>query len=443
MQSQLALGSLALGGAAKPLVPEEFKKLVQQVVKFAAIHEVGHTLGLRHNFKASGLYTLEEINTPEKTKDTGLGASVMDYYPINLMPKGHKQGDYFSTTIGPYDYWAIEYGYKPLSGNTEGDAGELKKIAARSGEPALAFATDEETRVSDPDPLVNRFDLGKDALQFAKIRKELVAQLVPGLVDRLAEPGDGFERTRRAFNLLLEIQGTAVHFVSRLIGGVYVNRSHKGDANAKPPFVVVEPAQQRKALAMIQTEVFGEKAFEYPTALYNQLVNTKWSHWGVEEPDRPDFPVRGVMLGWQDRVLAQLLSGTTLTRLTDSELKTPADQDAFTAAELLAGLSTAIFRETERLQQGEFTNRKPAISPLRRDLQRRYVERLTGVVLGRMHVPEDCQTLAYGELEGIESRLRGVLAGKAKLDAYTRAHLKETAARIHKVLDARVELRNP
>ena len=72
------------------------------------------------------------------------------------------------------------------------------------------------------------------------------------------------------------------------------------------------------------------------------------------------------------------------------------------------------------------------------------MERLTGVVLGRMHVPEDCQTLAYGELEGIESRLRGVLAGKAKLDAYTRAHLKETAARIHKVLDAlSVELRNP
>ena len=95
------------------------------------MHEVGHTLGLRHNFKGSGLYTLDEINAPEKTKETGLGASVMDYYPINLMPKGQKQGNYFSTTIGMYDYWAIEYGYKPLPGGTDGEAADLKKIASR------------------------------------------------------------------------------------------------------------------------------------------------------------------------------------------------------------------------------------------------------------------------------------------------------------------------
>ena len=279
MASQLALGSLALDGPAKSLGPAELKKLVLQVVKFAAMREVGHTLGLRHNFKGSGLYTLDEINAPEKTKETGLGSSVMDYYPINLMPKGHKQGDYFSTTIGVYDYWAIEYGYKPLPGGTDGESADLKKIASRSGEPGLAYATDEEARFTDPDPLVNRFDLGKDPIQFAKTRKQLAAELLPGLIDRLAEPGESYERTRKAFDLLLEIQGNAMHFVSRLIGGVYVNRSHKGDLNAKPPFVVVEAAQQREALALLASEVFGEKAFEFPTALYNQLVNTKWSHW--------------------------------------------------------------------------------------------------------------------------------------------------------------------
>ena len=78
------------------------------------------------------------------------------------------QGDYFSTTIGPYDMWAIEYGYKPLSGGTEGEVAELKKIAARGAEPTLAYATDEDTRGIDPDPLSNRFDMGKDPIAFAK-----------------------------------------------------------------------------------------------------------------------------------------------------------------------------------------------------------------------------------------------------------------------------------
>lgn len=446
MGLQLALGALAVGAETpKAGTPrrEEFKKLVYQAVKSIAMHEVGHTLGLRHNFKASALWSLEEINTPEKTRETGLAASIMDYLPVNLMPKGHKQGDYFSTTIGPYDYWAIEYGYKVFSGGAENEAAELRKIASRSAEPALSYAPDEDTRPADPDPLANRFDLGRDPLQFAKARRELVAQLLPALPDRVTSAGEGYQRTRRAFNMLLQNQASAMHFVARLIGGVYVHRHHKGDPGAKPPFVVVEPARQREALALLQEAVFGPKAFDIPPALYNLLVDARWAHWGVKESERTDYPVRSVLLGWQDRVLAQLLSPVTLARLTDSEVKIPPDQDAFTAAELLAGLTQAIFGDVSPCDQGQFTPRKPAISPLRRDLQRRYVERLAALVLGTTQVPEDCQTLAYAELESIEGRLKSLLASKAKLDAYTQAHAKETAARIRKVLEARLDLRQP
>src|SRR5439155_483185 len=70
----------------------------------------------------------------------------MDYNPANIVPKGWKQGDYYPTTLGPYDTWAIEYGYKPFSGGTTGEQSDLKKIASKSGEAALAFATDEDTR---------------------------------------------------------------------------------------------------------------------------------------------------------------------------------------------------------------------------------------------------------------------------------------------------------
>jgi len=163
----------------------------------------------------------------------------------------------------------------------------------------------------------------------------------------------------------------------------------------------------------------------------------------MKEVERVDYPVLENIVSGQDRILSQLLSTVTLSRLSDSDLKVPADQDAFAPAELLDGLTKAMFRELDRLQQGEFTARKPAISSLRRALQRRYLERISSLAMGNVMAPEDCHTLAYSQLEGIEARIKAVLAGKAKLDPYTLAHLKESATRIRKVLDARLQLRGP
>ena len=137
MTQQLAFGAMAMAMAAgdKPPAKEQIEKLVMDGVKAITIHEVGHTLGLRHNFIASAWLTMDEINDPEKTRNTGLAASVMDYLPVNISPKGKKQGEYFSTVVGPYDYWAIEYAYRPLSGGTQGETAELAKITARAPSP--------------------------------------------------------------------------------------------------------------------------------------------------------------------------------------------------------------------------------------------------------------------------------------------------------------------
>ena len=117
----------------KPELPEEF---IGQAIKQIVMHEVGHSLGLRHNFKASTMLTQEQLNDTSITRTKGLVGSVMDYSPINIAPKGKKQGDYYSTTIGPYDYWAIEYAYKPVKGD---EAAELKKIASRA--PSTTWST--------------------------------------------------------------------------------------------------------------------------------------------------------------------------------------------------------------------------------------------------------------------------------------------------------------
>ena len=125
-------------------LPDEF---LGQVIKEVVMHEVGHSLGLRHNFKASTMLRPDQINDTAITRAKGMTGSVMDYNPINIAPKGQKQGDYATTTIGPYDYWAIEYAYTPIDGDEEA---ELKKIAARSPEPDLVFATDEDFSNNDP-----------------------------------------------------------------------------------------------------------------------------------------------------------------------------------------------------------------------------------------------------------------------------------------------------
>jgi hypothetical protein len=446
MSRQLAFGAAAfrIREAAADAKPME-DKMIAQGLKEVVMHEVGHTLGLRHNFKASAYLPLTDMHNTEITKNIGLTASVMDYAPTNIAPKGTAQGDFYSTTIGPYDYWAIEYGYKALSGGTDGELPELQKIAARCGEPGLSYSTDEDTEGTDSDPLSNRFDLGSDTVAYARQKAQVVSELWPGLVDRVTNAGEGYQRARQTFGVLLGTYGTSMFVASRNIGGIYVNRDHKGDANGRAPFVIVPADKQREALTLLEEQVFNDKPFQFPPELYNYLAASRWSHWGVSEQPRLDYKVHEVIEIWQDRVLSQLLSSLTLTRLHDSELKVPADQDAFTAAELIERLTKAVYAELDQLNQpAQYTNRKPAISSLRRNLQRNYMKRLAQMAMTGSGAPEDCQTIAFAELTSLEGKINAVLANQqVQLDSYTRAHLTETASRIHKAIDAQLSLTAP
>ena len=467
---QTALGVTALAASATPAVSEKEKeKLVRQGLKLVAMHELGHTLGLRHNFKGTSLATLAEINSADPGKRKPASTSVMDYIPVNIVPKGQPQAAYYPTQLGVYDRWAIEYGYKPLSGSKPEDEKDgLEKIASRSGEPLLAFATDEDTESGDPDPLSNRYDLGSDPVAFAKQRATLVQEVIPQLVERFTADDAGYERVRQAFGVLLAAHGQAAFIASRLIGGLHGSRSHRDDPGAPPPFKVVEAKEQRQALDLLAEQVFSDKPFSFPPELYNQLVSTRWLHWGAKPVDREDYPVHEVVLLWQQRVLDQLLNARTLTRLADSELKLPADEDAFTVAELLDRLTKAVFAEVGNLQDGDYTARKPAISSLRRNLQRATLGELGALALGRSghsikitasphgtsvrrtsSPPPDARALAALQLRRLAGRVNAMLkradAEQASLvlDDPSRAHLEDLAARIDSILDADVITTQP
>ncbi|MBI2480744.1 MAG: zinc-dependent metalloprotease [Planctomycetia bacterium] len=444
MASQMAFGTTSILARADAKEAAELKeKLIMQGMKEVTMHEVGHTLGLRHNFKASKMLSLKDANDSTKTREHGMVGSVMDYNPSNIVSKEWAQGDYYTTTLGPYDYWAIEYGYKPLSGGTTGEVKELEKIASRSGEPQLAYATDEDTVGSDPDPNSNRFDLGSDALEYAKMRAQVVQEIIPELTKRTAEEGKDYTQTRRAMNILLSQHGQGMFFVARYIGGLETSRSHQGDKDAKAPIELIDVAKQRDALTLLEEQVFSDKPYQFPNDLYKYLAISNWHHWGTSDTNRKDFPLHEVVSMWQTRVLDQLTSSTVLERIHDIELKAAPEEDVLTTAELIERLTKSIFSELDTIKEGDFTNRKPAISSLRRGLQREYLRKLSNLAMGRTSAPDDCQTIAFADLSSLEARIDQMLKSNVKLDSYSRAHLVESASRIHKVLEADLSLYSP
>ena len=235
----------------------------------------------------------------------------------------------------------------------------------------------------------------------------------------------------------------SMFFASRLVGGMHTSRSHKGDKDARPPLEMVDLAQQRAALKLLEQEMLSDEPFQFPPEIYNFFGPIQWHHWGSSPTARKDFPVHDFIAMWQERIIEQLLSPVTLERIHDNEMKLPPDQEVMTTAELIRRLTRTVFSEVQSVDGGEYTNRNPAISSLRRNLQRMYLRRLSNLAMGRTRAPEDCQTMAYAELSSLEGRIKRLLKKDVKLDSYSRAHLQESVSRIHKVLDARFSLTSP
>lgn len=438
MQQQMGFSAALLTArgdiGADGKLPREF---IHQGLKEVVMHEVGHTLGLRHNFKASTWKSLDEIREKGANPNEPIVASVMDYSPANIEKSKETQGLYFSQTLGPYDLWAIEYGYKPIAGDEEK---ELAKIAARSGESGHDYGTDEDTRSVDADPLSNRFDLGKEPIEFARRQMEHATQLMPKVVERSVKDGQGYQRARQAFGLLMSEYWRTALYASRFPGGVYVRRDHKGDADARAPFEVVEAAKQRDAMQLLIDNVFAAPGYDGP--MLNYLAASRWRHWGQRDLDRLDYPIHEITLRMQRQVLNQVLSSQTLQRLHDNEVKIAADaDDAYTLAEHLRLLVDGVFTEWKAQgAEGEFTERKPYIGSYRRNLQRETLQRLSDLVT-RGGGPEDARTLARMHLQRLQSQITQLLKSeKIKLDDYSRAHLLDSQAAIKRVLQAQLGL---
>lgn len=401
-------------------------------------HEAGHTLGLRHNFKASSLYSLAEINSEEVKAKGAFAASVMDYIPINFRYEaGEVQGDYGMMDIGPYDYWAIEYGYSS-------DEGKLAEILKRCSEPELQYATDEDT--GGPDPLARRYDFAKDPLDYAQEQMKLVKLYRDRILDKFVKDGDSWAKARRGYELTLSLQTRAVSMMSGWVGGAFVNRDKKGDPGDRDPIEVVPAAQQRAALDFIIATTFEDEAYGLTPEL---LAKMSLDMWGDDGPgqfmsDEATWPIHDRVLGIQASALTMLMNPTTLRRVYDNELRLPADEDTLTLPELLSKVTTRAWTELENECPEGRNDRKPMISSLRRNLQREHLERLMDLVL-----ESNDTTAAYKPISNLAGMQLRELKGKIeasiekcgeKMDAYTKAHLVNSKEQIERTLTAQYSI---
>jgi Met-zincin/Domain of unknown function (DUF5117) len=427
-QMTYALDVLEARGDLDPGGPEA-QRFVLDYLTAVTMHEVGHTLGMRHNFRASRIHTDAQLSDPDFTRTNALTGSVMEYAPVNLARPGGRMVQPFQMTLGPYDYWAIEYAYKPLDPASE--VADLRRLAARGVESELAYATDEDNFLGiDPDAL--HFDLGNDVAAFAKKRIAIARDLFKRQETREFRPGQDYTVLRRSLAYAVGDVANAVGVLGRQIGGLRTLRDYPG--SGRDPLQPVAPAQQREALDVIAGGLFAADSLVISPALQRRLApdfeERSDAVFSGESGVATDFSLSQRVLSVQRTSLGQLMSDSVASRIVDSQDKTAKAVDAFQLAELYGRLQREIWSELAS---------RTDIAPARRELQREHVNRLATAALrpgaaSRADVRSLLRTQAQTLLAQIQTAL-----GKRTYGADTQAHLQDSADTLSQALSARLQ----
>ncbi|MCX2861307.1 zinc-dependent metalloprotease [Paucibacter sp. PLA-PC-4] len=424
-EAEFALDLLEARDEIAPDSPE-VEAFVRSTIKGTMMHEVGHTLGLKHNFKASTGITAAQLQDKAFTDAHSISNSVMEYVAVNIALKGEPQAGFHRSTLGPYDYWAIEYAYKPLP--REGEVAELARIAARSTEPALAYGDDIDAGTSGlydgMDPSANRFDLSNDPLAYYKKRLKLSQELWARVQDRKPLPGDDPLRARRSVLAGLTQLATVAELSAKYVGGMTALRDLPG-STGRPSFAPVDPAKQREALQFLASSIFSADSFRFRPEFMSSL--------GLDynERDLRGLPlsipssVARVQLGALDR----LLGAPTAQRLLDLPAYVAVEQrrGLISLSEVYASLQGAIWSE---LKNGAEIDR------LRRNLQREHLKRVqTLLTRGSPSLPPDALSLLRHHATRLQVQLRQA-AGRSGLSVESRAHLAESLSLLTQALNA-------
>ena len=409
----------------------EAEALAQAYLKDVIMHEVGHTLGLRHNFRASTMYDLKQIQDPNFTKINGVATSVMDYTPFNISPKGEKQGEYVMSTIGAYDYWAIEFGYKQFAPGQEAQG--LAQILAKASQPELQFDSDEDAgfgSMGGVDPMVNRFDLGADPLAYYKQRMKLSRELWDRLQNMNLATGESYERLTRSFRSGFNQLNRVAPLAAKYIGGVHIRRERAGSKNAV--FEPVSAAKQKEALALITKDFFGTDSFKFKPEFIARLATDRFER--TMSDGSMQTSVALLVAGVQKGILDHVYSPAVATRLAEVGMKVNDPKETLGLSDVYDTIQEAIWSEAKTGQE---------TSLIRRNLQREQLRRMTDVLVKPTGPwPADARSIMRENARQLAGTLEKVLA-KPSLSKTTRAHYADALDALNVTLKASVQRASP
>lgn len=333
--------------AARLPLPDD---VLGPVLQSLTAHEIGHAIGLSHNFKASQAYTTAQLRDPQFVAENGIAASVMSYSPNNYVaqPEDGVDPKHLIARVGPYDEFAIRWGYRPIpdAETADDEAPTLDAWAAEQlDNPWLQF---DEFDLENVDPTVLRFQLGSDRVESARLGLRNLERVMETLIDSTTERGDDYTQLANAYNMAMSMRANLIDGAAKMVAGVIETRALAGRTEAE--FAPVPIAQQREALAFVLDQIETPRAFLRPDVGYRLQPND----------------VIAPLSSQQQGLLAHLLAPEKYRVLADQEMSQPGN--GFTLLDYLSEVQKGVWRELDQPA--------PAVDPIRRALQRSYVERL-------------------------------------------------------------------
>lgn len=381
-------------------------ELQGELLRYVVAHEVGHTLGLRHNHKASSAYTVAQLRSKEFTEKYGNEASIMDYGRFNYVAQPGDNARLIPK-IGPYDKFAIEWGYKPLPGKVrpEDEKYDLDQIAARQVDnPMLRFGGENAT--AEVDPTVQTEDLGADPIEATYYGLKNIARVVPLLIPATTKFGEDYTLLREMYGELLGQRQRELNHVAKLIGGVVETNYHAGRGGEV--FAPVPKARQAQALQFLLTHAFQTPRELLVPAILNRI--------------EPNGAVDRVLNG-QQALLNSLLADARVRRMIDNQAMN--GSRAYTVLEMVTDLQNGIWSE---LSQGT-----PVVDLYRRNLQRAYLQTVRSRVTGEGAAQNELRPVLLGSLRDLAATIDRALPKTA--DRSTRLHLQDCRAEIERILN--------
>ncbi|KPQ19279.1 MAG: hypothetical protein HLUCCX10_03065 [Algoriphagus marincola HL-49] len=394
-------------------------EVMGRLIRFVSAHEVGHTLGLPHNFASSNAYPVEKLRDPEFTKTMGTAPSIMDYARFNYVAQPEDEGVSLMPDVGPYDKYAIMWGYKPIpEANTpEEELATLDKwIMEKQGDPVYRYGRQGNSY----DPTTQSEDLGDNSMLASEYGIKNLKRIMPNLMEWTREE----EKPYKDFSDLEEMYGQVLGQFNRYMGHVRthvggVMEVYRASGQEEPVYTHNSKEMQQSAVTFL-----NENLFQTPSWMMEEEIIARTGDFGALERIR----------SLQVNTLNGILEWGRLGRVIENEALN--GSEAYRMTELFDDLRKGIWTELSR---------GASIDVHRRALQRAHIERLELLMTGEVEVPAQFRRFLGPQINASQSDIRPMVRGELKtLQRQIKGAIPRTSDRMSKLhledLDARIEM---